>query len=213
MSLYFGFMLSLTIALLAKSDSACLYNATHCQCSQGHEAGVCLHPQGSSLSPTTCTADPCSDVAYKCDCLGSSICPLNSCTKWKSSSSSSPATGSTVPCSSEEGVCVSDPVDSLSTPCVHNSTHCQCGPRYDGGLCLRFLSGSNSSATCVVEDCIPGGLKCDCMGHQMCELEKCGKWSSSSSLSSLTHEDMVPCYYLNRTSPGADYCPHDVDHI
>lgn len=193
-------------------DGACLYNSTHCQCSQGHDVGLCLRYESGNGNTATCLADDCSTVAYKCDCMGSAVCPLQSCTKWKwSTTPTSPTTisqGDRVSCFSEQGVCVGLPTNDIVAPCVHNSTHCQCGPGHDGGLCLRFLSGSSSSASCVVENCLGGGHKCDCMGDGMCALKACGSWNSvtTTTTSPLVLGATVPCSYQDALSQSAGTC-------
>lgn len=202
---------------IAGINGFCLYNSTHCQCAHGNENGLengnCLRYLYGSGSSTTCSVDACSSLSYKCDCMGGSICALEPCTSWKKSESQSSGGsgsstgGSQTNCHSETGVCVKPPTIKISTPCIQNSTHCQCASRNDGGLCLRFLSGSSSSATCVVEDCLGGGHKCDCMGTEMCELKTCGKWSSTSSLSSLKVGEMVSCLYNDGSSQAAGLCP------
>lgn len=191
-------------------NAACLYITIHCQCSQGHDGGLCLRYQSGSGGSTSCLADGCGDGSYKCDCMGSSVCPLQSCTKWKwSTTPSTPTTisqGDQVSCYSEQGVCVGLPTNDIVPPCVHNSTHCQCAPGHDGGICLRFLSGSSSSATCVVENCQAGGYKCDCMGDGMCELKVCGRWKSPTASPGLVVGDTVPCSYIDALSPSAGKC-------
>lgn len=204
------FIILVSVGYFKLLNAACLYNTTHCQCSQGHDAGLCLRYESGSGNSATCFADDCSSVAYKCDCMGSSVCPLHSCTKWKwSSTPTSSATitkGDRVTCSSEQGICEGLPTNDIVTPCIHNSTHCQCGPGHDGGLCLRFLSGTSSSANCVVENCLDGGHKCDCMGDGMCALHSCGSWSSVTKTSLLVVGATVPCSYSDALSQTARRC-------
>lgn len=205
----------LFLALFAESYyAACLYNTTHCQCSQGHDGGLCLRYEAGSGSSTSCLADGCSS-AYKCDCMGSSVCPLQSCTKWKwTTTPSTPTTishGDQVTCYSEEGVCVGLPTNDIVTPCIHNSTHCQCDEGHEGGICLRFLSGTSSSASCMVENCHSGGFKCDCMGTKTCELKVCGRWSSPTASLGQVVGDTVPCSYVDALSANAGTCPHPLN--
>lgn len=114
--------------------------------------------------------------------------------------------GSIVQCNSEQGVCVGSPTAEMATPCIHNSTHCQCSSGHKGGLCLRFLSGTSTTATCIVEECLPGSHKCDCMGEHICALKPCGRWTSAAENKLLIAGSTVPCSYLDPLSPDSGMC-------
>lgn len=190
-------------------QAACLFNSSHCQCAEGHSTGLCLRRETFESSAMTCLVDTCKN-AYKCDCMGSAVCPLEQCTKFKLSAapSMSPSVdiGAKVQCVSESGVCVGSPTDDVATPCVHNSTHCQCASGHGGGHCLRFVSGSSSSATCIVEECSSGGYKCDCMGESLCKLHPCGRWTTSADMSQVLVGTTVTCSYLDSLSGMSGRC-------
>lgn len=202
-----------TIVVVAVCSStswaACLYNSSHCQCAKGHTSGLCLHRDFYENQSMTCLVDTCKS-SYKCDCMGSFVCSLESCVKYKlsaaQSSTASLGLSSKVQCVEENGICVGLPTGDVATPCIHNSTHCQCGSGQGGGHCLRFISGSASSATCIVEECSTRGYKCDCMGEFLCQLRSCGHWTSSVDTTSMVVGSTVPCSYLDSLSGMSGTC-------
>lgn len=91
----------------------CLYNSTHCACRTNNSPGTCLRKQSDATSTTDpiCTVTSCSTGGYSCDCLGSDICKLTSCSNWvpKDGSIASQLTqGTAVPCvRKDDGKCLS----------------------------------------------------------------------------------------------------------
>lgn len=213
----FKMRLSIIVFILACSiciqtvpvSSACLYNSTHCQCSKNARSGICLRYEETIESSSFCRAASC-EASFKCDCMGSFLCPLQTCSKYISNSSESTVGNivetERVSCSLQTSTCVGAPTDEFVKPCIHNTTHCQCGANQEGGQCLRFVSGNATSAMCSVEQCQKGGYKCDCLGESFCKLHPCGRWQAST-LQNYTFGSVVPCDYLDPTSPLAGLCP------
>lgn len=202
-------LISLMVICFAFANAACLFNSSHCQCSQGHNSGLCLRYNAKTEGSKKCLVDNC-QASYKCDCLGSSICPLDACTKYKWAATASSivtiSPGEQVDCTAENGACVGAPTDEIASPCIHNSTHCQCASGHAGGLCLRFISGSLTDANCIVENCQEGGFKCDCMGEEMCELRPCRRWVMTTTNSSLQYGSTVPCRYVDPGPSSPSSC-------
>lgn len=189
---------------------ACLYNSTHCQCSLEDGNHFCLRPEQALSQQMTCSVEKCTQPRYKCDCLGSSVCGVHSCNSWKQESELSTnitiLNGTLLKCYNETGTCVGKPSAETASPCIHNSTHCHCSAGDQMRLCLKFFSGSKTSALCTVDECRSQAFKCDCMGEVMCRFHQCGRWISNSA--SLLEEigSLTNCSYQEVTTSGTGNC-------
>lgn len=177
---YSVFLPFAVLSVVMGGMDACVWNATHCNCLLENSGALCLEPTNGDGS-MSCTVQTCSSDSYKCDCLGSTLCTIDPCTQWNQTMSSPPASlGDTVSCCQESANCVNPVVGQ----CVHNSTHCNCAVSDGGGICLHPISGSyygDRNATCKVEECLSGGYSCDCMGGDMCEIQSCSKYKTTTT--------------------------------
>lgn len=93
----------LLMKVRAQSPSPCLYNSTHCACSRIPQPGNCLR----TISDGTCAVEQCKSTGMTCDCSGTSICSIESCSHnvaADGSLSSSLQIGSTVSCELSQNI-------------------------------------------------------------------------------------------------------------
>lgn len=85
----------------------CLYNATHCACSEKSKAGTCLRKESETGGESVCVVGECSLEGYKCDCDGLSVCLISGCSSWVAKDGrvgSALVEGSRVACVEKRGV-------------------------------------------------------------------------------------------------------------
>ena len=89
-------MVWLAQTTLIHGQTSCIFNSTHCSCNDIQFPATCLRNIGSNLcEATACTAK------HTCDCSGTNICSVSSCSGWAPSDSrpmSSLTIGETVSC-------------------------------------------------------------------------------------------------------------------
>lgn len=76
--------------------------------------------------------------------------------------------------------------------CLWNTTHCSCTTGTSAGACLRNIAGVNP-AQCNVEQCKAGGYKCDCLGKDLCQVDKCNAWKTMDDSVPTIGAKNVPC--------------------
>lgn len=72
------FISCITIIFLSFNlvSGQCIYNLTHCSCTTGTNSGKCLR----TATDSTCLVDMCAPEGLVCDCTGTSMCELYTCT-------------------------------------------------------------------------------------------------------------------------------------
>ncbi|KAI0565306.1 hypothetical protein FGB62_19g270 [Gracilaria domingensis] len=90
-------LFSLLYVVKAQSPSPCIYNSTHCACSQVAAPGNCLR----TVSDGMCSVEQCSQAGMTCDCNGTNMCTIETCSHSTAANGSLPSVlqlGATVPC-------------------------------------------------------------------------------------------------------------------
>ncbi|CAN8064264.1 unnamed protein product [Agarophyton chilense] len=100
----------LCIVVTAQSPAPCLYNSTHCACIQVPTPGKCLR----TVSDGTCSVEQCNEAGMTCDCNGSNLCTIETC-------SHSTAANGSLPSALELGATVSCVMSQNNIQCVKKS--------------------------------------------------------------------------------------------